>query len=84
MKNSAKNISDETSVSSFTNGLHRKDLKEYIGRQKVETLSRLMEIANSWADGEELVHNESPRSPEVDDRYTNKNNRRYTNDAGRR
>ena len=29
------------------------------------------------------MHNESPRSPEMDDRYAN-DNRRYTNDAGRR
>ena len=72
---------DEISVSSFTNGLHQKDLKEYIGRVKVEMLSHLMEVANSWADGEELVHNESPRSHEDDDRYANDNNRRYNHDA---
>ena len=84
MKNSAENISDERSVSSFTNGLHRKDLKEYIGRVKVEMLSHLMEVANSWADGEELAHNESPRAHEDDDKYANDNHRRYNNDAGRR
>ena len=61
MKNSAENISDETAVSSFTNGLRRKDLIEFIGRERIETLSHLMEVANSWADGEELAHNESPR-----------------------
>ena len=54
LKNNAENISDETAVDSFTNGLLRKDLVEYIGRVKVTTLSHLMEVANSWADGEEL------------------------------
>ena len=39
-----------------------------------------MELANSWADGEELAHNESPRAHEDDDRYE----RRYNNDANRR
>ena len=82
MKNSAENISDETAVSSFTNGLQRKDLIEFIGKERVETLSHLMEVANSWADGEELIHNESPRSHEDDDRYANDNNRRYNHDAG--
>ena len=41
-----------------------------------------MEVANSWADGEKLAHNESPRVHEDDDRYDN--HRRYSNDAGRR
>ena len=41
-----------------------------------------MEVANSWADGEELVHNASPRSPDNNDRYAN--DRRYNHDAGHR
>ena len=80
MKNSAANISDETAVSSFTNGLRRKDFIEFIGREKVETLSHLMEVANGWADGEELAHNESPRVHEDDDRYE----RKYSNEANQR
>ena len=82
LKNSTENISEETSVNSFTNGLYRKDLREYVGPVKVETLSHLMEVANSWTDGEELVHNASPRSPKNDNRFANE--RRYNHDTGRR
>lgn len=87
LKNSTEDISEETSVSSFTNELRREDLKEYIRRVKVKTVSHLMEIANSWAYGEELVHNASPRSLEEDDRdilYTNMGGSRYVRDSGRR
>ena len=82
LKNNAENISDETAVDSFTNGLLRKDLVEYIGRVRVATLSHLMEVANSWADGEELAHNGSPRASGEEDRYDG--NRRYSNDSYRR
>ena len=51
MKNNAEDISDETTVESFRNGLRRQDLKEYLGRERVRTVSHLMEIANGWADG---------------------------------
>ena len=43
-----------------------------------------MEVANSWADEEELAHNESPRAHGDDDKYANDNNRRYNHDAGQR
>ena len=81
MKNNTENISDETTVRSFTDGLKRKDFIEYIRRVKGVTLSHLMDVVNSWADGEELAHNESPRANEDDDRYANDNYRRYNNDA---
>ena len=80
LKNSVARISEEKAVDSFTNGLRRKDLIEYIGRERIETLSQLMEVANRWADGEELAHNESPHGNEDDDRYE----RRYSNEANRR
>ena len=81
LKNNAENIPDERAVSSFTNGLLRRDLVKYIGRVKVTTLSHLMEVANSWADGEELAHNESPRANRDDDMYQNDNYKRYNNDT---
>jgi hypothetical protein len=84
LKNNAESILDKTAVSSFTNGLMRNDLIEFIGRNIIETLSHLMEVVNSWADGEELVHNEYPRAYEDDGRYANDNHRRYNNDAGQR
>jgi hypothetical protein len=82
LKNNAENISDEIAVDSFTNGLLRKDLVEYIGRVRVAILSHLMEVANSWADGQELAHNGSPRASGEEDRYDG--NRRYSNDAYRK
>ena len=41
LKNNAENISDETAVDSFTNGLLRKDLVEYIGRCNIPKISKI-------------------------------------------
>ena len=43
-----------------------------------------MEVVNSWADGEELAHNGSPRASGEDDRYQNDGYKRYINDTYRR
>ena len=38
-----------------------------LGELKVKTVSELLEHANNWADGEDCVRNEQPRTPEYDD-----------------
>ena len=67
MKNNAEDISDEIAVKSFRNGLRRKDLREHLGRERVRTVSHLMEVANTWADGEESVHDDHPQPLEDND-----------------
>src|ERR1041385_2511653 len=51
LKNSAEDILDESAIDAFRRGLQRIDFKEQLGQMKVRTLARLLEEANSWADG---------------------------------
>src|SRR4051812_27993383 len=39
--------------------MQRIDFKEQLGQMKVRTLTRLLEQANNWADGEDSMRNES-------------------------
>src|SRR3954466_8841997 len=59
LKNSAEDISDESAIDTFRRGLQRVEFKEQLGQMKVRTLAKLLELANSWADGEDPVHNET-------------------------
>ena len=59
LKNSAEDISDESAIDAFKRGLQRIEFKEQLGQMKVRTLARLLELANSWADGEDSVRNEA-------------------------
>src|ERR1043165_7720727 len=59
LKNSAEDISDESSIDAFRRGLQRVEFKEQLGQMKVRTLARLLELANSWADAEDSVRNET-------------------------
>ena len=45
LKNSAINVSDESAIRSFKEGVRRKELKEEFGRQKPKTIGEMMEIA---------------------------------------
>jgi hypothetical protein len=74
IKNLAENISNERAIDAFVAGIRRKDLVEDLGRTNPKTIAALMEIANRWADGEDVVHNKRHRSPE-DDRNRNIQNR---------
>src|SRR4051812_44550616 len=53
LKNSAEDIADESATDAFRRGLQRIEFKEQLGRMKVRTIARLLEQANSWADGED-------------------------------
>jgi hypothetical protein len=55
IKNSAEDVSDERAIDAFSAGLRRSDLVEEIGRVKPRTVSELMEIANRFADGEDIT-----------------------------
>ena len=66
IKNSTENVSDERAIDAFGNGLRRKDFIEELGRANLKTVSQLMDIANKWADSEDVFHNKRARSPEED------------------
>jgi hypothetical protein len=66
IKNSTEDVSDERAIDAFSAELCRSDLVEEIGRIKPRTVSKLMEIANIFVDGEDAYNNKSGRSSEVD------------------
>jgi hypothetical protein len=66
IKNSAEDVSDERVVDAFSAGLRRSDLVEELGRTRPKTVSKLMEVANRFANGEDAYNNKRGRSPEVD------------------
>jgi hypothetical protein len=80
IKNSAEDISDERAIDAFSSGLRRSDLVEEIGRTRPRKVSKLMEVANRFADGEYAYNNKRGHSPEVDrvsrqrQRYCNRDN----------
>jgi hypothetical protein len=75
IKNSAEHVSDERAIDAFVAGVRRRDLIEELGRSNPRTIAELMEIANRWADGEDVVHNKRQRSPEEDRNRNNNQNR---------
>ena len=66
VKNSAVDVSDESAIRSFKEGVRRKELKAEFGRQKPKTIGEMMEIANRWVDREESLRNDRARSPKDD------------------
>jgi hypothetical protein len=66
IKNSAEDIFDERAIDTFLAGLYCSDLVEEIGRTKPRTMSKLMEVANRFTDGEDAYNNKRGCSPEVD------------------
>jgi hypothetical protein len=66
IKNSAVEVSDERAIDAFIVGLRRGDLVEEMGRIKPKIVSDLMDIANRFADGEDVCNNKRTRSPEDD------------------
>jgi hypothetical protein len=54
---------------------------EELGRTKPKTVSKLMEVANRFTDGEDAYNNKRGRSPEVD--RVGRQRRRYRNEDGR-
>jgi hypothetical protein len=57
IKNSTVEVSDERAIDAFTLGLRRGDLVEEMGKIKQKTVSDLMDIANRFADDEDVCNN---------------------------
>src|SRR4051812_14454409 len=80
IKNSTEHISDERAIDAFIAGVRRRDLVEELGRAKPSIVGDLMDIANKWADGEDVLQNKRQQSPEEDhNRASGQNRRRYRN-----
>jgi cobalamin biosynthesis protein CobT len=80
IKNSAENIFDERAIDAFNNGLHRTDFVEELGRVRPKTMGELMDLANTWASGEDAASNKRARSPEEEQaRRGNDRSRRSRN-----
>jgi hypothetical protein len=77
IKNSAEDVSDERAIDAFLAGLHRSELVEEVGRTKPRTVSKLMEVAKIFVDGEDAYNNKRGCSPEVD--RASRQRRRYRN-----
>src|SRR3954451_8095818 len=59
--NEAVSISVDRAVDAFSEGIDRESHIEELGRRKPKTITELMEIANGWADGEDLARRSGPR-----------------------
>jgi hypothetical protein len=59
-------VSDERAIDAFIVGLQRGDLVEEMGKIKLKTVLDLMDVANRFADGEDVCNNKCMRSPEDD------------------
>jgi hypothetical protein len=75
--NVAEDVSVGREIDAFSDGIRRESYIEELGRKKPKTITKLMEIANSWADGEDQVRKPRPRSNgEEDDQKYNSCHRR--------
>jgi hypothetical protein len=80
----AEDVSDKRAVDAFASGLPRSDLVEELGIAKPKMVSKLMEIANRFADGVDAYHNKRARSPEYGGSSRQRNQRcRPRNEDGR-
>ncbi|KAK1644332.1 hypothetical protein QYE76_062137 [Lolium multiflorum] len=65
--NAAEDVSVDRAIDAFSDGVRRESYIEELGRKKPKTITKLMEIANSWADGEDNVRRPRQRSEDEDD-----------------
>ena len=65
--NAAEDVSVDRAIDAFSDGIRRESYIEELGRKKPKTITKLMEIANSWADGEDNVRRPRQRSDDEDD-----------------
>ncbi|KAK1627267.1 hypothetical protein QYE76_001582 [Lolium multiflorum] len=87
--NAAEDVSVDRAIDAFSDGVQRESYIEELGRKKPKTITKLMEIANSWADGEDNVRRPRQRSDDEDgdqpkhdsggrrDRHKRRKNRNY-------
>jgi hypothetical protein len=74
--NTSEDVSIDRAIDAFSDGIRQESYIEELGRKKPKTITKLMEIANSWADGEDHVRKPRPRSDDEED------DRRHPNDSG--
>jgi hypothetical protein len=48
-------VSVDRAIDAFSDGIRRESYVEELGRKKPKTITMLMEITNSWADGDNHV-----------------------------
>ncbi|KAK1620399.1 hypothetical protein QYE76_025916 [Lolium multiflorum] len=65
--NAAEDVSVDRAIDAFSDGIRRESYIEELGRKKPKTITKLMEIANSWADGEDNVRKPRQRSDDEED-----------------
>ncbi|KAK1683082.1 hypothetical protein QYE76_043930 [Lolium multiflorum] len=65
--NAAEDVSVDRAIDAFSDGVRRESYIEELGRKKAKTITKLMEIANSWADGEDNVRRPRRSDDEDDD-----------------
>jgi hypothetical protein len=76
IRNSAEDISDERAIDAFVLGLRHSDFVEQMGRTKPKTVLEFMDVANKFANGEDVYKNKGTRSPE-DNRSHRYSNQRH-------
>jgi hypothetical protein len=67
LPNDVEDVSVDRAIDAFSDGIRRESYIEELGRKKPKTITKLMEIANSWVDGEDHVRKPRPRSDDEDD-----------------
>ncbi|KAK1680819.1 hypothetical protein QYE76_041667 [Lolium multiflorum] len=65
--NAAEDVSVDRAIDAFSDGVQRESYIEELGRKKPKTITKLMEIANSWADGEDNVRRPRQHSDDEND-----------------
>jgi hypothetical protein len=65
--NVAKDVSIDRAIDAFSDGIPRESYIEELGQKKPKTITKIMEIANTWVDGEDHVRKPRPRNDDEDD-----------------
>jgi hypothetical protein len=77
--NAAEDVSVDRAIDAFSDGIRQESYIEELGRKKPKTITKLMEIANSWADGED--HARKSRSRRDDEEDDQKNDSGHRQDS---
>jgi hypothetical protein len=67
--NAAEDVYVDRAIDAFSDGIRRESYIKELGRKKPKIISKLMEITNSWADGEDHLIKQRPQSDDEDDNH---------------
>jgi hypothetical protein len=67
--NATEDVSVDRAIYAFSDDIRRGSYIEELGRKKPITITKLMETANSWANGEDHVRKPQPHNDDEDDEY---------------